>query len=303
MPSPTLSEFRVRFPEFTTAAITDAEMTPLLDEAYELHSRSPRATLYLAAHLASLYKAEHPSGEVAPVDGGGGAFRSENVGGRNYSYQLMTEGPNGVLPAHSLRALVSDAGKAGYGLDGVQRMISPTQETIEYAVRGYVAAGSGIAPGDVIPGQAPGPTPDDGLFATVLLIIPRRRGQKFVRQDLVGGQIKHYTSGAVVDRYSIQWYRKGAENAARSFALWVDTPEGLDYTFTNGYANFVLRRLGDMRTLNEVVFEQWEKRVSLDLEIGYIHTIQQDLVPVEKVPITLGGMGSGISFEVDKNSS
>ena len=29
---------------------------------------------------------------MAPVDGGGGAFRSENVGGRVYSYQLMVEG-------------------------------------------------------------------------------------------------------------------------------------------------------------------------------------------------------------------
>ena len=31
---------------------------------------------------------------MSPVDGGGGAFRSENVGGRNYSYQLMAEGPD-----------------------------------------------------------------------------------------------------------------------------------------------------------------------------------------------------------------
>ena len=51
MTAPTLSEFRDRFPEFTASAIADAEMSPLLEEAYELHSRSRRATLYLSAHF------------------------------------------------------------------------------------------------------------------------------------------------------------------------------------------------------------------------------------------------------------
>ena len=176
-------------------------------------------------------------------------------------------------------------------------MISPTRKTIEYAVRGYVAEGSGIEPGGVIPAEDV-VSPPKGLFATVLLMAPRRRGRKFVRQDLVGGQIKHLTGGAVVDLYSVQWYREGAEDAARSFALWVESPEGLGYTLRNDYATFALRRLGEMRKLSAVVSSQWESRMSLDLEIGYVHTLREDLTLVERVPITLG-KGPSISFEVD----
>ena len=48
-------------------------------------------------------------------------------------------------------------------------MIVPTTQDLERAVRAYVAAGSGLEPRRVRPGNQRGTVPD-GLFASVLLI-------------------------------------------------------------------------------------------------------------------------------------
>ena len=84
---PSLTDFRAKFPEFSDVA--DGRMEELLEESFELHNRSTKATLYLAAHLAALDEAERLAGAIAPVDGGGGVFASENPGPVSFSYQTQ----------------------------------------------------------------------------------------------------------------------------------------------------------------------------------------------------------------------
>ena len=48
------------------------------------------------------------------------------------------------------------------------------------------------------------------------------------------------------DRYSVQWYRTGARDAARSFALWTSSPEGLAQAAS---ADVTVLRVSDVRQL------------------------------------------------------
>ena len=162
-------------------------------------------------------------------------------------------------------------------------MIVPTTQDLERAVRAYVAAGSGLEPRRVRPGNQRGTVPD-GLFASVLLIhqaiqgIPATAFQIDHRRPLVGRR----DWPTVEDRYSVQWFREGARDAARRFSVWVYSPEGLQSALDAG---LTLLRVSDVRQLDEVVSTAWEERAGLDLHIGYTQTIEQTLDYIETVPV------------------
>ena len=62
MAESTLAGFRTQFPELDAAVATDVAVERALEEALELHSLSPRATLFCTAHLLTL-EADRVSGK------------------------------------------------------------------------------------------------------------------------------------------------------------------------------------------------------------------------------------------------
>ena len=164
-------------------------------------------------------------------------------------------------------------------------MIAPTTQSLERAVRAYVAAGSGLEPRQVRRGNQRGAVPDS-LFASVLLIHNAIQGIPATASRLTGDglSLAAETLGATVeDRYySVQWFREGARDAARGFSVWVYSPEGLQSALDAG---LTLLRVSDVRQLDEVVSGAWEERAGLDLHIGYTQTIKQTLDYIETVPV------------------
>ena len=162
-------------------------------------------------------------------------------------------------------------------------MIAPTTIDLEDAVRGFVAAGSGLDLNQVIPGNAGGPAPTD-LFASVVLIHNAIRGIPATASRLTGDglSLDAGTLATVEDRYSVQWFREGARDAARRFSVWVYSPEGLQSARDTG---LTLRRVSDVRQLDKIVSTAWEERAGLDLHIGYTQTIKQTLGYIETAPI------------------
>ena len=64
--TPTITEFRTQFPELST--ITDAAITTNLTLAAHIHDISKLATLYLAAHLATIPTDGETPGEIVSED-------------------------------------------------------------------------------------------------------------------------------------------------------------------------------------------------------------------------------------------
>ena len=162
-------------------------------------------------------------------------------------------------------------------------MIAPTTQSLERAVRAYVAAGSGLEPRQVRRGNQRGAVPDS-LFASVLLIHNAIQGIPATASRLTGDglSLAVETLATVEDRYSVQWFREGARDAARRFSVWVYSPEGLQSALDAG---LTLLRVSDVRQLDEVVSTAWEERAGLDLHIGYTQTIKQTLDYIETVPV------------------
>ncbi len=162
-------------------------------------------------------------------------------------------------------------------------MIVPVTQSLERAIRGLVAAGSGLEPRRVRPGNADGPAPS-GLYASVLLIHNAIEGIPATAMSLAsdGLSLNAPTVATVRDRYSVQWFRDGARDAARRLSVWVYSPEGLQSALDAG---LTLLRVSDVRQLDEVVSTSWEERAGLDLHIGYSQTIDQTLDYIQAAPI------------------
>ena len=158
-------------------------------------------------------------------------------------------------------------------------MISPATEALEEAVRGYVAAGSGLDfDTHVIPGNSRGAA-TDGLYATVLLINQAIQGIPSTRFTLsdAPGLLDAPTQATVRDRYSVQWFRAGARDAARRFSVWVSSPMGLDYMAARGLG---FLKVSSVRQLDNVISGAWEERAGLDLDICYVETVRLEGGPV-----------------------
>ena len=105
----------------------------------------------------------------------------------------------------------------------------PTTRDLERGIRGYIATGAGLPSRSVIPGNTNVPRPDEA-YATVLLIDDQRQGYPITQQrplspsgSIVGTDSISYRKAL----YSVQFYRKGAVDFARTFSIWAESENGL----------------------------------------------------------------------------
>ena len=170
-------------------------------------------------------------------------------------------------------------------------IIRPTTDTLEEAVRGYVALGSGLDfDTHVLPGNDNGPAPNE-LYASVLLVRSRQDGMGAFQTDGTDA----LTQTAVQERYSVQWYRTGAKDAARQFRLWTATPEAQEYLLETGLA---LVRTSEVRQIDAIIADAWEERTGLDLDLGYIQTLRQGAQVVVAVSFHVNTESAATSSEV-----
>ena len=164
---------------------------------------------------------------------------------------------------------------------------APTTQDLERSIRAYVAAGSGLASSQVIPGYADGPAPN-GLYASVLLINEAIQGIPGTIFNLSeSGQglkapVRATVRATVRASYSVQWFREGSRDAARRFSVWASSPAGRELAAARG---LTFLSVSDVRQLDDIVSDAWEERAGLDLEIGYIQKIHQALDYIEAAPV------------------
>ena len=168
--------------------------------------------------------------------------------------------------------------------------LSPTPESVDTAVRAFVAAGSGIDPQNVIPGDDNGPRPNV-LYATVKPITDITVGvpQEVYRAHPTSPDTMvnvHISSWQTVD-YSIQFYRTGARAAAKQFRLRPHNPEGRRIL---AQAGLVWRNASDITNVNAVIASKFEERVALTAQFRYTETIDPQAVnAVNSVQFILKG--------------
>ena len=168
-------------------------------------------------------------------------------------------------------------------------MIVPTTNDLEDAVAGLIAAGSGIDYNRVVSGNKGEPAPS-GPFASVLLVHQGIEGIPATPMSLSadGLSLDAPTLATIRGRYSVQWFREGAHDAARRFATWVWSPVGLAHA---GQEGLTVRRVSDVRQLDDVVSGAWEERAGVDIDIGYKQAIEATVPYLWSVPVEVGAGG------------
>ena len=143
--------------------------------------------------------------------------------------------------------------------DKVGTSVTSRYVDIERAVRAFVAEGSGIAAKLVIRGndEDDGKAPDE-LFATVLLIDDREVGLPILSYAHAEGIQVRSVRRAV---YSVQWFLKGAQEAADNFIMWASSGLGRSPRFS-------IQRL-HVRQRDTIITSAWEDRAQMDLAINY----------------------------------
>ena len=159
----------------------------------------------------------------------------------------------------------------------------PITRDLERAVRAYVAEGSGLDVNLVIPGNDPGPAPLE-LYASVLLIRMERQGIDGYYLDGLEATIL----GSVFPLYSVQWYRRGARDAAMNFHQWASSPLGQLATERRG---LTFQRCTAVRQLDEIISDQWEERAGLDLTMSLVQYSTQTLGTIKTVPVAIAEAG------------
>ena len=169
-------------------------------------------------------------------------------------------------------------------------MIAPTTQSLERAIRGLVAAGSDLESRRVRPGNQGGAVPND-LFATVVLIHQDIKGIPATVMSLAsdGADLNAPTVATVRGRYSVQWFRTGAHDAAKRLSVWAWSPEGVAQA---QQADLTVLRVSDVRQLDDVVSGAWEERAGLDIDVGYTQRTDQTVDYLRVAPIEIGAGGS-----------
>lgn len=141
--------------------------------------------------------------------------------------------------------------------------LTPSTELVDRAVRRLVAEGSGIEGSLVIPGNDPHPAPQS-LYASVLLYNSMTNGMFQTQHDALGEPQEYLVYVAAT--FSVQWFRRGAVEAASRFRMWAETPEAAETMAARG---FLYMRCGLLRRLDAVISSNYEERAGLDLELTY----------------------------------
>ena len=169
-------------------------------------------------------------------------------------------------------------------------MIAPTTASLEDAVTELVAAGSGLDYNSVRSGNKGASVPD-GLFASLVLIHQVIEGIPATVMSLASDEadLNALTIATVRGRYSVQWFRTGAHDAATRLSVWVWSPEGVAQA---QQADLTVLRVSDVRQLDDVVSGAWEERAGLDIEVGHTQQIDQTAGRLKAAPIEVGAGGS-----------
>ena len=176
-------------------------------------------------------------------------------------------------------------------------MIAPTTATLEDAVAELVAAGSGVDYNSVLSGNKGTPVPDE-LFASLVLIHQAIEGVPATVMSLASDEadLDALTIATVRGRYSVQWFRTGAHNAAARLSVWVWSPEGVAQAQKS---DLTVLRVSDVRHLDDVVSGAWEERAGLDIDVGYTQKIDQTVGRLKAAPIEVGAGGSTETITVE----
>ena len=174
-------------------------------------------------------------------------------------------------------------------------MISPATQLVERAVRGYVAKGSGLDSKLVIPGNRRGPVPKEP-FASVLLMNELPDGLAWTLNEYIANRVygdATFTDGPTFDvktflssslTFSVQWLRDGASDLARRFQLWARSPAGITEAARRGLTFY---RTDPIRNLDDLDKEFWEERRQLDLFIGLLSTLVEDVGLFDSLAVDL----------------
>ncbi len=176
-------------------------------------------------------------------------------------------------------------------------MIAPTTASLEDTVAELVAAGSGVDYNSVLSGNKGTPVPD-GLFASLVLIHQDIEGVPATVMSLASDEadLDALTIATVRGRYSVQWFRTGAHNAAARLSVWVWSPEGVAQAQKS---DLTVLRISDVRQLDDVVSGAWEERAGLDIDVGYTQKIDQTVGRLKAAPIEVGAGGSTETITVE----
>ena len=111
--------------------------------------------------------------------------------------------------------------------------ITPTTEQLENSLRWWIAMGSGLESKYCQPQNSGNPAPNVP-YATLLFISDSQPGKPVQKRVLDGsGDIDETVLAVVNGRYSIQWYRDGAEDMSSRFRVWAYSSAGR-YATTSG---------------------------------------------------------------------
>ena len=114
-----------------------------------------------------------------------------------------------------------------------------------------------------MPGNQSKTPPKGEPFCTVTLITERDDGTAWVRPGDAIGSLATWMSHTL--KYSVQWFRKGARDNARSFRSWARGPYGINMATDYG---FTFIGTSEIRQIDEIVSSRWEERAGLDLSVG-----------------------------------
>ena len=176
-------------------------------------------------------------------------------------------------------------------------MIAPTTASLEDAVAELVAAGSGVDYNSVLSGNK-GTLVPDGLFASLALIHQAIEGIPATVMSLASDEadLDALTIATARGRYSVQWFRTGAHDAANRLSVWVWSPEGVAQA---QQADLTVLRVSDVRQLDDVVSGAWEERAGLDIDVGYTQKIDQTVGRLKAAPIEVGAGSSAETITVE----
>ena len=161
---------------------------------------------------------------------------------------------------------------------------TPLQNDLDIIVRHFVALASGLAGKDVIPGNDNHPSPTVP-YASVLDITEQGDGiDSEVARPVEGSpeDAKLFISGRRNIVYSIQFYRAGAADNAKTLLQFAATTPGQIFLGENG---LTWRRAGDVRNLDSVVGSKFEVRRSVDIEFRYQSKNEIDIKTIGSVEI------------------
>ena len=136
-------------------------------------------------------------------------------------------------------------------------------------VRELVAAGSGWETKRVVPGNKARPR-NKSAYASVLLINDRRTSYPAVRQDEDAAVYATQRRA----RFSVQWYRAGAEIAGHTFGAWTETELGLDKASDLELA--VVTPV-EVERIDDIMGDAIEERMRCDLQVDWVDIRSQRL--------------------------